>query len=146
MVASIAAALGAPAAVTQCIIGPGKDTNRTIRAANAGLTKFMPIPPNICLTTTIAIRQPNMAISGLISTGKFNASKRPVTTADKSPMVASRFMILRERNSSRTQVAIQIAISTMERMPKITHAMIDAGISAMITSSMIRRVVLLPLK
>ena len=46
---------------TQLFISPGKLPIRTIRPSRAGLTKFWPSPPNICLATTMATTLPRAA-------------------------------------------------------------------------------------
>ena len=101
--------------VAQFAIAEGKDIRRMIRAASAGFTKFWPIPPNICFTTTIAIMLPSAAIHSGIDTGRLNASKRPVTTALKSLIVWWRFITLRLRYSARTALPTQtsVTISTL---------------------------------
>ena len=40
------------------VISTGKEFIKMIRASRAGLTKFWPRPPNICLTITMATRPP----------------------------------------------------------------------------------------
>ena len=117
-----------------------------MRAVRAGLTKFCPMPPNICLTTMMAAAQPNTAISGFRVTGRFRASRMPVTTQLRSPTVWGRFMTLRHRYSKRMQAATQVRISAAARMPNRMTEAIMAGVKAMITSSMMFWVVLPPLK
>ena len=117
-----------------------------IRAVSAGFTKFWPMPPNICLTTTMAATLPNTAMRGLMVTGRFSASRMPVTTQLKSPTVWGRFITRRDRYSLRIQEATQVRMTTAARKPnKITEA-IMAGQRAMITSSIMFWVVLPPLK
>ena len=117
-----------------------------IRPVRAGLTKFCPIPPNICLTTTMAATLPKMAMRGLMVEGRFKASRMPVTTQLRSPTVWVRFITRRDRYSLATQAATQVRITTVARKPnRITEA-IMAGVRAMITSSMIFWVVFPPLK
>ena len=106
-----------------------------IRAVSAGLTKFWPMPPNICLTTTMAATLPKTAIKGLMVTGRFKASRMPVTTQLRSPTVWGRFMALRHRYSLRMQAATQVRITTAARNPKRITEAIMAGVRAMITSS-----------
>ena len=117
-----------------------------MRAVRAGFTKFWPMPPNICFTTTIATTPPNAAIRGLMVTGRFRASKRPVTMQERSPTVWGRFMALRERYSLSTQLRMQTAITSRALGPKMTTDAMAAGQSPMITSSMMFRVVFFPLK
>ena len=112
-----------------------------MRAVSAGFTKFCPIPPNICLTTTIATTPPNAAISGLIETGRFIASRMPVTTQERSPTVWRRFITTRERYSLKMHDATDVRMITAARKPKIITEAIMAGVSAMMTSSMMLEVV-----
>ena len=104
------------------------------------------MPPNICFTTTIAITPPNTEISGLMVTGRFKASRIPVTTQLRSPTVWLRFITRRHMYSLRTQEAIQVRITTMARKPKSMTEAIMAGVSAIITSSIMFCVVFFPLK
>ena len=79
-------------------------------------------------------------------TGRFKASSRPVTTADKSPTVWGRFMALRDRYSLSTQLRIHTAMISSALGPKMITDAMAAGHSPMITSSMIFWVVFFPLK
>ena len=79
-------------------------------------------------------------------TGRFSASKMPVTTQLRSPTVWGRFITRRHRYSLRTQVATQVRMTTAARKPnRITEATM-AGTRAMMTSSIMFWVVLPPLK
>ena len=76
--------------VTNALASPiaaEKDTNRTTRAVIAGFAKFFPIPPNSIFTTTIATKQPTIAIQNGNVDGRLKASNIPVTTALQSEMV-----------------------------------------------------------
>ena len=53
----------------------------------AGLKGFWPIPPKVILATPMDTSAPMNTTHHGVVLGKFIASKRPVTTADKSPMV-----------------------------------------------------------
>ena len=76
-----------------------------------------------------------------MDTGRFSASRMPVTTQLRSPTVWLRFITRRLRASEATQAATQVRMSTAARMPNSTTAAIIAGLSPMITSSMMRWVV-----
>ena len=56
-----------------------------MRATRAGLAKFMPMPPNSCFISTMAMKAPTMAIHRGMVTGIFSARIMPVTTAERSP-------------------------------------------------------------
>ena len=66
-----------------------------------------------------------------------NARSIPVTTALKSPIVVSRFMIFLDMYSNATQDTTQTAVINRLRKPKRTTDAIRDGTSAIITSSMI---------
>ena len=103
---------------THFAIAVGKETMRMILAVIAGLTKFWPSPPNICLTTTIATILPIAAIHKGRVDGRLSASIRPVTTAERSPSVPGRFMAFLERYSARTAVPTVVAVSASAFVPK----------------------------
>jgi hypothetical protein len=48
--------------MTHVVIGPVNEMSSTMRAVMAGLAKFCPMPPNNCLTTTMATMLPKAAI------------------------------------------------------------------------------------
>ena len=108
----------------------------------AGFAKFWPMPPKSCLATAMAKKLPIIATHSGTVAGRFMASNRPVTTALRSPMVCSRFIARRQRYSMSTQEPTQTAATSSARHPKITMETTSAGQRAMITSSMIFRVVL----
>ena len=89
-----------------------------MRAVRAGFTKFWPMPPNICLTTTMATTLPNTAMRGWMVAGRFKASSTPVTTQLRSPTVWGRFITLRQRNSLSTQEATQVRMTAAALTPK----------------------------
>ena len=119
----------------RAVIFAGNEFIRMIRAVSAGFTKFCPMPPNICFTTTMAITPPNAAIIGLMETGRFIASKTPVTTQERSPTVWRRFMTRRDMYSLKMQDATVVRIITAARKPKMMTDAIIAGVSAKMTSS-----------
>ena len=72
----------------------------------AGLKTFWPMPPKGSLATQIQTTAPMNTIHRGIEDGRFIASSRPVTTADRSPTVEGRFNIQRvTAHSSSTQEA-----------------------------------------
>ena len=108
-----------------------------ILAVIAGLAKFCPIPPNSCFTTTMATTLPNAACQSGIVTGRLNASKSPVTTAERSDTVTSRLQSFSNKNSDSTLQPTQTLITNRLRKPKITTDITAAGRRAIITSSII---------
>ena len=129
------------AGAVKFVMAEAKDTRSVIRAVMAGFAKFCPMPPKNCFTTTTATNAPITHIHSGIVTGRLKASSRPVATALRSPTVQDRFMIFLERYSNRTALPVQTAMTSAARRPKITTPAKAAGISAMITSSMMLRVV-----
>jgi hypothetical protein len=119
------------------VISAVKDNIRTILAVMAGLAKFCPIPPNSCLTTATATIHPITASHIGIVTGKFNASSIPVTQADKSPIVCSRFISLRQKYSVSTLNTTHKAIKKIALPPKYIALDTTDGKSAIITISII---------
>ena len=74
-------------------------------------------------------------------TGQTKASSIPVTTALRSPTDWGFFMTLRYSHSKNTQPSTDTAVSVRAFTPKHTTAQIRAGTMAMITSSIMERVV-----
>ena len=61
------------------VICAGKDTIRMMRPARAGLTKFCPMPPKNCLTTTMAMAEPSeMCIRDRLGGGTQHAGRAVV--------------------------------------------------------------------
>ena len=79
---------------TQVFMNSGQ-LNRKARAARAGLTMFAPMPPNSCFTTTMAKKSPIRIVQNGSVTGQTKATRMPVTTAERSPVVLSFFMMRR---------------------------------------------------
>ena len=77
-------------------------------------------------------------------TGQVRARSIPVTTADRSPTLWGFFISLRYSHSKNTQPMTLTPVSSRARIPKLKQPKISAGIMAMITSSMMERVVSLP--
>ena len=117
------------------VIAVGKETISMILPAMAGLTKFCPIPPKNCFATTIAITEPIAAIQSGIETGRLNASISPVTTALRSPIVLWRFITFLAMYSERTLTLTVTAHTSSTRRPKSHTDAASAGISAIITLS-----------
>ena len=114
------------------------EIKRKARAARAGLNGFLPKPPKPCLQIVIANIEPMAAIQSGKPAGRSSASKRPVRTAEKSPIVPSRFMAKRHIASTATQVEIQTAIVHTAGIPKNHIPAAVVGKSAIITSSIMR--------
>ena len=83
----------------------------------------------------MAMTPPNAAMMGLMETGRFIASKTPVTTQERSPTVWRRFMTRRDMYSLKMQDATVVRIITAARKPKMMTDAIIAGVSAKMTSS-----------
>ena len=81
---------------------------------------------------------PTAAIQRGMLTGRLKARMMPVTTALRSPIVTERFIIFLAANSESTQVMTVVAVTASTNM---TVAAINAGIRAIITSSIMPRVV-----
>ena len=73
---------------------PANEMNRKILAVIAGLLKFLPIPPKSCFTTMIAKAHPMIACQIGKVEGTLKAIRRPVSAAERSPMVCVLCMIL----------------------------------------------------
>ena len=74
-------------------------------------------------------------------TGRLNARITPVTAAERSPMVLSRLQSFSKPHSKNTQLAVQTAVTSSARQPKMTVPAMSAGASAIRTSRMMLRVV-----
>ena len=107
----------ASCAETQVVIATGQDAIRKARPASAGLMKFLPRPPNRHLAKIIAMPSPMISIQYGSVTGTTKASRVPVTTADRSPIVDGFLRILSYAASNRTQAMIEISVITMARGP-----------------------------
>ena len=126
--------------MVQSFIWAGKLAISTIRPARAGLTKFCPMPPNICLATTMAATLPSAACHKGRLTGRLKASSRPVTTQERSPTVCGRFITERLSVSEATQAPTQTSSMASARQPNSQTEATAAGSRAMRTSSMMVRV------
>ncbi len=108
----------------------------------AGFAKFLPIPPNSIFTTTIATKQPTIAIQKGNVDGRLNANSMPVTIALQSEIVLGCFghnviQIFKKMIQEATQT--QISISARRQTSKV--AAIAVGISATTTVSIMLEVV-----
>ena len=112
-----------------------------ILATIAGFAKLKPMPPNSCLTITIAKNAPTTTTHRGSDGGQLNAISIPVTTADQSPIVIGCFSIFSYRYSKPTHAATETAVRIRELIPKNTTAAASAGSIAMQTSRMIEAVV-----
>ena len=110
------------------------------RPVMAGLAKLQPRPPNRHLTHTMANRVPTTHCHAGTLVLRLRASSRPVTTADRSPMVCFLLVTMLNNASPTTAVSTQAAMTIRDLIPKITTAAAVAGSRAMSTSSMIRLV------
>ena len=108
------------------------------RAARAGLNGFIPSPPKTCFATKIAKTEPTTAIQSGMPAGRLRARRSPVTTAERSPIVLSRFIRMRQTASVTMQVDTHVAIVHTAGIPKNQMPAAAVGRSAMITSSMMR--------
>ena len=115
------------------VIVPANDTNRKHLAPSAGFMKFCPKPPNSILTITIANTLPKTACQMGSVWGRFNASKRPVTTALKSLMVLFLWMSFSKTHSEATHTATHTRISANARIPKLITPNMLAGNNAITT-------------
>ena len=104
-----------------------------MRPTSAGLAKFMPMPPNNCLTSTMATNAPTTAVHKGIVGGRLNARMMPVTTAEQSDTVCGRFIRMLNSASNSTQAATVTATTASARAPKMMAEAIIAGTSAMMT-------------
>ena len=107
-----------PGVGVQSVIWAGKDTSRNTRPVMAGLKTFWPMPPKDSLATQMETKAPMNTIQRGIADGRFIASSRPVTTAERSPMVEGFFSIhLVTAHSSSTQEATLTARTSSSAQP-----------------------------
>ena len=104
--------------LSQVVIGPVKEMSMNARAASAGLNGFIPSPPNTCFAMAMAKIEPTTAIHSGIPAGRFSARRRPVSTAERSPIVFSRFIAMRQSASVTMHVETHTAIVHTAGMPK----------------------------
>ena len=104
--------------LSHVVIGPVKEMSMNARAASAGLNGFMPSPPNTCFAMAIANTEPRTAIQSGIPAGRFSARRRPVSTAERSPIVFSRFIARRQSASVTMHVETHTAIVHTAGIPK----------------------------
>ena len=118
---------------TQLFMEPAKLMNSTIRPTSAGFAKFMPMPPNSCLTTMMATRSPMMSWPMGMPTGTFMARIMPVTTADRSLMGFAFFSSLQYSHSKATHATTDTAVTSRARAPKMIAEATTQGHRATIT-------------
>ena len=111
----------------------GKLTSKKARPASAGLNTFDPIPPKNPFATMIAKAAPRTVIQIGVVGGKTSARRIPVTIAEQSLILIFCLVASWNRNSKRTQLAVETKIVTSAGIPKITIPLIQIGISEMIT-------------
>ena len=99
------------------------------------------MPPYSCLTMTMAKNAPTTTIQNGIEAGRQKASKIPVTTADRSPMVSGLCTSLRYKNSNATQEQTLTSVTKSARSPNAYTLHASAGTSARMTSSIMNVVV-----
>ena len=104
-----------------------------MRPTSAGFAKFMPMPPNSCLTTMMATKSPMSSWPMGMPTGTFSARMMPVTTADRSEMGLVLLSSLQYSHSNTTQAATDTAVTSRARMPKMMAAATMQGVRATIT-------------
>ncbi len=86
----------------------------------------------------IATTEPMTTIHQGIEAGRLNESNRPVTTAERLPSVHSPFIMnFWMRYSTRTQLAMAIAVTRSTSQPNTVAETTRAGSRAIITSRMI---------
>ena len=137
MICRVRAALGG---FTKAVMRLAKPVNSTMRATRAGLAKFMPMPPNSCFISTMAMKAPTIAIHTGMVTGMFSARIRPVTTAERSPTGLGFFIRRQYSHSNTTQAATVTPHSSRVFRPKMMVLATTQGSSAMITFSISLRV------
>lgn len=96
-----------------------KEISRKHLAPRAGFIKFWPSPPKSIFTTSMANIPPTAPIHQGTLTGRFSASSRPVTTAERSPMVFFLLVIFSNTNSVSTVDAIVMATISSALIPKL---------------------------
>ena len=92
---------------------------RKTRPMSAGLTKFLPRPPNSILTMKMAKKLPTTGSHRGAATGRLKASRMPVTTAERSKVVFSHLRRRQKSASKPTQERTLTATCTPARMPKM---------------------------
>ena len=92
------------------------------------------------MATAIAKIEPAIAIHSGKSGGRLRASKRPVSTAERSPSEFSRFIARRQTDSVTTEAAMQVAMErTSGREPLHVRTRIALRLRAMIMAGYMQR-------
>ena len=102
---------------TQVVMMTGHE-NKKARAESAGFMKFLPIPPNSCLTMMMAKPSPTSTSHSGAVTGMLKASKTPVTIQDMSPVVLGRRVRIPYSHSKNMQPQTEKTVRTRLRQPK----------------------------
>ena len=126
--------------MTQVVMATGQEASRNARPASAGFMKFLPMPPNRHFAKMMENRAPITMTHSGADTGDTKESSTPVTTADRSPVESGLPAALQKIFSKTTQAMTVTAVCSSARGPNMKTATAIAGISAMMTSSMIERV------
>jgi hypothetical protein len=124
------------------VMATGKDINKNIRPAIAGLNRLLPSPPKLIFTTPIANAAPIATIYKGIPEGRLSANSNPVSAADRSHTVGRIFSTyFCNTHSSPTDALTDTIVTKSAVMPKKYTDTPQAGSRAMITSLIKRRVV-----
>ena len=95
----------------------GQLVSSTARAASAGFRKLWPMPPNSCLTMMIANTLPISGIHSGTLAGRFSASSRPVTAAERSEIRMGLWASFCQTNSESTAAATLTKMISTALMP-----------------------------
>mgnify|MGYP003321456502 CR=1 FL=1 len=89
--------------IFKSITQAANETNKNTRPPKAGFMKFCPNPPKDIFTTPIANRAPMKTTHQGVVTGRFIASRSPVTTAadsQKRPCLLKRYFVMAHSTST----------------------------------------------
>ena len=117
-VAALVASMAPARGFCQVVMAAGKLMRRKARPMRAGLKGFWPRPPKNSLATTMAMKAPRTAIQMGVEGGRTRARRRPVTTAEKSPMLRACFVTSLKSHSERTEAATQATTRRRAWAPK----------------------------
>jgi len=118
-VAALTASAGnaRPFGMFQLVIAAGKLMSRKARPINAGFKGFAPNPPKNSFATTMAKAAPSATIQSGVPGGRTSASRNPLTTAEKSPIVVLALISFRNRNSDNTADVIEVTMTPSAARP-----------------------------
>ncbi len=143
MVAPVAPSAPASPGRGHVAMAAGKEISRNTRPVSAGLNMLQPSPPKAILATPMAITEPATAIHHGSEEGRLSASRTPVTTAERSPMLFGRLSIQRlTEYSIATHAATDTRRTFRAGRRKKYSAHTTAGIRATSTWAMVERTVL----